>query len=43
MLSECINEPQEVMYEQITKKYGKLAENNPVALYNWNRLCFNTP
>jgi len=43
MLSECINEPQEVMYEQITKKYGKLAENNPVALYNWNRLCFNKP
>jgi hypothetical protein len=43
MLSECINEPQEVMYEQITKKYGKIAENNPVALYNWNRLCFNKP
>jgi hypothetical protein len=43
MLSECVNEPQEVMYERIVESYGKLAEENPVALYNHNRLCFNKP
>jgi hypothetical protein len=43
MLSECINEPQEVMYNIIKDAYGELAESNPVAYYNWNRLCFNKP
>jgi hypothetical protein len=43
MLSECVNEPQEVMYERIVESYGKLTEENPVALYNHNRLCFNKP
>jgi hypothetical protein len=43
LLSECINNPQEVMYEEILDKYGKIAEENPVALYNHNRLCFNKP
>ena len=38
LLSECINEPQEKMYEEIRKNYGKIAEENPVALYNHNRL-----
>jgi hypothetical protein len=38
LLSECINEPQEVMYDTIIEKYGKIAEENPVALYNHNRL-----
>ena len=38
MLSECINEPQDVMYDTIIEKYGKIAEENPVALYNHNRL-----
>lgn len=38
MLSECINDSQEIMYEKIMDKYGKLAEENPVALYNHNRL-----
>ena len=38
MLSECINEPQEVMYETIKTNYGKIAEKNSVALYNHNRL-----
>ena len=38
MLSECINEPQEVMYDTIKTNYGKIAEKNPVALYNHNRL-----
>ena len=38
LLSECINEPHDVMYETIIKNYGKIAEENPVALYNHNRL-----
>ena len=38
MLSECINETQEVMYDTIMENYGKIAENNPVALYNHKRL-----
>lgn len=38
LLSECINEPQDKMYEIIKEGYGKIAEENPVALYNHNRL-----
>ena len=38
LLSECINEPQEVMYDTIRKTYGEIAETNPVAHYNFNRL-----
>jgi hypothetical protein len=38
LLSECINEPQEVMYHTIKTNYGKIAEENSVALYNHNRL-----
>ena len=38
MLSECINETQEVMYNTIKTNYGKIAEKNPVALYNHKRL-----
>jgi hypothetical protein len=38
MLSECINEPQEVMYNTIKDAYGELAEGNPVAYYNHARL-----
>jgi len=38
MLSECVNETQEVMYDIIKEKYGKIAEENPVAQYNHNRL-----
>ena len=38
LLSECINEPQEVMYNTIKTNYGKIAEENSVALYNHNRL-----
>lgn len=38
LLSECINEPQDVMFDTIKETYGKIAEENPVALYNHNRL-----
>jgi hypothetical protein len=38
LLSECINETHEVMFNTIRETYGKIAENNPVALYNHNRL-----
>lgn len=38
ILSEVINEPQESAYKHVMSKYGQIAENNPVALYNHNRL-----
>lgn len=41
LLSECINEPKEVMYDTIMEKYGKIAEKNPVATYNHERLYLN--
>lgn len=37
-LSECINQPQAVMYDTIKHTYGELVENNPVAYYNHKRL-----
>jgi hypothetical protein len=38
ILSEVINEPQDLAYEHVMSKYGEIADNNPVALYNHNRL-----
>lgn len=38
MLSECINQPQDVMFKTIKDAYGELAEANPVAYYNHSRL-----
>jgi len=38
ILSEVINEPQESAYKHIMSKYGRIAESNPVALYNHKRL-----
>ena len=38
ILSEVINEPQERAYEHVMDKYGLIADSNPVALYNHNRL-----
>ena len=38
ILSEVINEPQEKAYEHVMDKYGLIADSNPVALYNHNRL-----
>ena len=32
LLSECINEPHEVMYNTIRETYGKIAENNQILL-----------
>jgi len=29
------------MYEHVKENYGLLTENNPVALYNYNRLYLN--
>jgi hypothetical protein len=37
-LAEVINEPQDIAYEHVMSKYGKIADENPVALYNHNRL-----
>jgi hypothetical protein len=38
ILAEVINEPQDIAYEHVMDKYGKIADENPVALYNHNRL-----
>jgi hypothetical protein len=41
LLGEVINEPLSVIYEHVKENYGLLTENNPVALYNYNRLYLN--
>ena len=38
ILSKFVNEPKEVIYENVKKEYSAIAEINPVALYNNNRL-----
>jgi hypothetical protein len=38
LLGEVINEPLSVIYEHVKENYGLLTEDNPVALYNHNRL-----
>ena len=38
LLGEMINEPLSVIYEHVIDNYGLLTEDNPVALYNHNRL-----
>lgn len=38
IISKYINENKDVIYENVKKEYGLIAENNPVAYYNNNRL-----
>ena len=38
LLGEVINEPMNVIYGHVKENYGLLTEDNPVALYNHNRL-----
>jgi hypothetical protein len=38
IIAKYINEDTEVIHENVTKEYGLIAETNPVALYNNNRL-----
>jgi len=38
LLGEVINEPLSVIYEHVMNNYELLTEDNPVALYNHNRL-----
>jgi hypothetical protein len=38
IIAKYINETKNVIHENVTKEYGMIAENNPVALYNNNRL-----
>jgi hypothetical protein len=38
IISKYINEDKELIHENVKKEYGLIAENNPVALYNNNRL-----
>ena len=38
IISNYINESTDVIYENVKREYGLIAENNPVALYNNTRL-----
>ena len=38
LLGEVIDEPLSIIYEHVIYNYGLLIEDNPVALYNYNRL-----
>jgi hypothetical protein len=38
ILSKYINEDKNVIYDNVLNEYGVIAEQNPVALYNHNRL-----
>jgi hypothetical protein len=38
LLGEVINEPMSIIYGHVKENYGLLTEDNPVALYNHNRL-----
>jgi len=42
ILAECINENVDTIYEKVKNEYGLIAESNPVALYNNNRLYLNS-
>jgi len=41
IVSKYLDEPLDVLYENIIREYGELAKTNPIARYNWERLCFN--
>ncbi len=41
LLGEVINDPLKDAYFHVLDNYGLLAEGNPVALYNYNRLYLN--
>jgi hypothetical protein len=38
IIGKYINEDKNVIYENVIREYGIIAEENPVALYNHNRL-----
>lgn len=41
IISNYINDNKQTIYDKVRNEYGLLAENNPVALYNNNRLYCN--
>lgn len=41
ILAKYINQDKKVIFENVTSEYGEIAINNPVALYNYNRLYLN--
>jgi hypothetical protein len=38
IIAKYINNNKQLIYENVKNEYGLIAENNPVALYNNNRL-----
>jgi hypothetical protein len=41
IISKYINDNKENIYENVRNEYGIIASDNPVALYNYNRLYIN--
>ncbi len=41
IVSKYINEPADIIYNKVLQEYGVLAEKNPVAMYNYQRLYCN--
>jgi hypothetical protein len=41
IISKYINEDKETIYDNVLYEYNAIAINNPVALYNYNRLYIN--
>jgi hypothetical protein len=37
-VAKHLNEPLDVLYENVIKEYGVLAQTNPIVRYNWERL-----
>jgi hypothetical protein len=42
IIAKYINENTDAIHENVKNEYGLIAENNPVALYNNNRLYLNS-
>lgn len=41
IMSKFINHPLDVLYENVIQAYGKLADTNPIVVYNLSRLFLN--
>lgn len=39
IMAQCINEPLNLLYDRLLFEYSKLARTNPIAKFNFERLC----
>ena len=42
IVAKCVNEPSPIIHHHVSNEYGELANNNPIAKYNYDRLKYNT-